>query len=238
MPDVLASPPSLDPDYGLSLTLGGGEVSPLEMTAAFAAFANGGEQIEPHFISRVETEAGDLLEDHSQPFRQRAMTPEHAFLITSILSDTEARRPAFGASARYLELPDRPAAAKTGTTDDFRDAWTVGYTPGLVTGVWVGNADNEPMNNASGAATASPIWQQFMRQAHAGRLVQRFQPPPGIVQQEICSDTGALPGPECSNRRAEYFKADQLPPPPAAPYHRTSERCLALGLSFIHVWLG
>ncbi len=200
-------------DYGLSLTLGGGEVSPLEMTAAFAAFANGGFRIEPRAILTVENEEGDLLYDGGQPARFAAMTPEHAYLITSILSDAEARRPAFGASARWLELPGRPAAAKTGTTNDWRDGWTVGYTPALAAGVWVGNADNTPMSqDGSGSVTAAPIWRQFMQQAHEGRPVQAFTRPPGVVEVEICGDTGALPRPDCSNRRTEVFEADQLPP--------------------------
>ncbi len=203
-------------DYGLSLTLGGGEVSPLEMTAAFAAFANGGFAVDPHAILTVQNEDGDLLFDGRQPARRPAIAPEHAYLITSILSDAEARRPAFGASARWLELPDRPAAAKTGTTDDWRDGWTVGYTPSLVAGVWVGNADNTPMSkDGSGAITAAPIWRQFMQLAHEGRPVQGFARPPGVIDVEICADTGAQPGPDCPNRRTEVFEADQ--PPPAAP---------------------
>jgi 1A family penicillin-binding protein len=204
------------PDYGLSLTLGGGEVSPLEMTAAFAAFANGGWRVEPHAILTVQNEDGDLLFDGRQPARWAAIAPEHAYLITSILSDAEARRPAFGAAARWLELPDRPVAAKTGTTDDWRDGWTVGYTPLLVAGVWVGNADNTPMSkDGSGAITAAPIWRQFMQQAHEGRPAQAFARPPGVIEVEICADTGAPAGPDCPNRRTEVFKAEQ--PPTAAP---------------------
>lgn len=202
------------PDYGLSLTLGGGEVSLLEMTSAFAAFANGGYRIEPHTILRVETDEGDLMEDNSAPAKTAAITPEHAFLITSILSDKRARRPAFGSASKSLELPGRPVAAKTGTTDDWRDGWTAGYTPQLVTGVWVGNADNAEMNKLSGVRTAAPIWQQFMREAHEGLPVQPFQRQSGVVEKEICSDTGLLASPECDNRRMEWFKADQLPPGP------------------------
>ncbi len=203
------------PDYGLSLTLGGGEVSPLELTAAFAAFANGGDRIEPHAILRVENEDGDLLTDASQPSRTRAMAPEHAYLITSILSDTQARRPAFGASARWLELPGREVAAKTGTTNDWRDGWTVGYTPSLAAGVWVGNANNTPLAvDGSGAVTAAPIWNHFMQAAHEGQPVQHFVRPPGVVEIEICADTGTPANPDCPSRRLEVFKADQPPTTP------------------------
>lgn len=102
------------------------------MAAAFAVFANGGERIAPRAILRVETDGGDLLEDNTNSSGPLVMSPAHAFLITSMLSDKDARRPAFGASSRLLELPDRPVAAKTGTTDDWRDGWTVGYTPQLI----------------------------------------------------------------------------------------------------------
>ncbi len=203
------------PDYGLALTLGGGEASPLEMTNAFVPFANGGQRVQPHFIISVETESGDLLEDNASPLAQPVITPEHAYLITSILSDTEARKPAFGRLRKRLELPDRPVAAKTGTTDDWRDGWTIGYTPQLVAGVWVGNADNSSMaEGLSGVSSAAPIWKAFMVAAHEPWPVQPFIPPPGVVQLEICADTGTLPTDDCQNRRLEYFKSDQLPPEP------------------------
>jgi len=202
-------------DYGLALALGSGEVSLLEMVNAFAAFDNGGLRLEPHIITRVETQDGDLLADYSHPYAAQAITPEHAFLITSILSDYQARKPAFGRAAQWLELPDRPVAAKTGTTNDWRDGWTIGYTPQLVTGVWVGNTDNLPMNKLSGVSTAAPIWKSFMLTAHKDLPVQEFEQPPGVVQLEICDDTGAFPTPDCEHLRLEYFKEDQPPPLPA-----------------------
>ena len=201
-------------DYGLALALGSGEISLLEMVSAYAVFDNGGMRRDPHIITRVETQDGDLLADNSHPYAVSAITPEHAFLITSILSDYQARQPAFGGAARWLELPDRPVAAKTGTTNDWRDGWTIGYTPQLVAGVWVGNTDNTPMNKLSGVSTAAPIWKAFMVRAHEALPVQSFAPPPGIVQLEICNDTGELAGLDCEHRRPEYFKSDQLPPPP------------------------
>ncbi len=200
-------------DYGLSLALGSGEVSLLEMVNAYAAFDNGGLRLEPHIITRVETQDGDLLADNSHPIAIPAITPEHAFLITSILSDYEARKPAFGATATYLELSDRPAAAKTGTTNDWRDGWTLGYTPQLAAGVWVGNADNTPMNKLSGVSTAAPIWKAFMEAAHKRQPIQFFLPPQGVVQMPVCNDTGTLASSNCQDSRLEYFKSDQLPPP-------------------------
>ena len=201
-------------DYGLALALGSGEISLLEMVNVYAAFANGGLRQEPHLITRVETQEGDLLADNTRPNPVRAITPEHAFLITSILSDYQARKPAFGRASRWLELPDRPVAAKTGTTNDWRDGWTIGYTPQIAAGVWVGNTDNAPMNGLSGVSTAAPIWKTFMTAAHENLPIANFTPPPGVVQLTICSDTGALATAECENRRQEYFKADQLPPAP------------------------
>ncbi len=201
-------------DYGLSLALGSGEVSLLEMTNAFAAFANGGQRLEPHLILRVETQDGDLLADYSQPYKVQVVEPAHAFLITSILSDQVARLPAFGRAAQWLELPDRPVAAKTGTTNDVRDGWTIGYTPQIVAGVWVGNTDNTPMKGVSGVSSAAPIWRGFMMRAHQGLPVQQFQRPPDVIQLEVCIDTGFLATPECPNKRLEYFKSDQPPPLP------------------------
>ena len=201
-------------DYGLALALGSGEISLLEMVSAYATFDNQGMHTDPHIITRVETQDGDLLADNTYPFAAPAIAPEHAFLITDILSDYQARKPAFGSSARWLELTDRPVAAKTGTTNDWRDGWTIGYTPQLVAGVWVGNTDNTPMKHVGGVGAAAPIWQTFMQMAHESLAVQSFVPPPGVVQLEICEETGMLVGPDCQHPQQRYFKEDQLPPVP------------------------
>jgi len=108
-------------------------------------------------------------------------------------------------------VPSIVPAAKTGTTDDFRDAWTIGYTPDLVAGVWVGNSDNSPMINLPGAAGAGPIWHNFMEAAHAGLPVRDFVRPPGIVEYEICADSGARPTEHCPRRKVEVFAEDQPP---------------------------
>ena len=197
------------PTYGLALTLGGGEVKLLEMTGAFAAFDNGGKRVEPSPILRIEDSRGNVLVDNSAPAGEQVISPQHAYLITSILADTQARCRAFHCPS-VLEL-SRPAAAKTGTTDDFRDAWTIGYTPDLVAGVWVGNSDNSPMINLPGAAGAGPIWHNFMEAAHAGLPVRDFVRPPGIVEYEICADSGARPTEHCPRRKVEVFAEDQPP---------------------------
>lgn len=201
-------------DYGLSLTLGGGEVRLLELAGAYAVFANGGARVPPTPVLRIEDSQGNVLLDHSQPSRQPVIRPEHAYLITSILSDARARCPAFGCP-NFLEL-SRPAAAKTGTTNDYRDAWTVGYTPDLVVGVWVGNSDNSEMDRVAGSMGAAPIWHDFMEAALAGRPVRDFVRPPGIVEMEICADSGTQPSPYCPRRKVELFASDQ---PPLGPEH-------------------
>lgn len=179
--------------FGLALTLGGGEVRLLELTGAYATFANGGRRIEPVTIKRITDHEGNLVyqwpaENNPGP---RVMAEQTAYLITDILRDNHARRSTFGANSP-LQLT-RPAAAKTGTTQDWRDNWTLGYTPDLVVGVWVGNADNEPMKNVSGVTGAAPIWHDLMEALHKGRPVRTFNPPAGFVEATVCSLNGLLP---------------------------------------------
>ncbi len=197
------------PSYGLALTLGGGEVKLLELTGAFGAFANQGFLMEPDPILRIEDSAGHVLVDHSAPNGQQVISPEHAYLITDILADDQARCDAFSCPS-VLEL-DRPAAAKTGTTDDYRDAWTIGYTPDIVTGVWVGNSDNTSMVDVPGAAGAGPIWHSFMEAVHADRPVRDFERPSGVVERRICADSGAQPTEYCPERQTEVFARGQPP---------------------------
>jgi penicillin-binding protein 1C len=199
-------------DYGLSLTLGGGEVTPLELTGAYAVLANGGLRIAPVAITRITTYSGDLVYEYQPPAGEQVLRPEHAFLMSSILSDNEARTPMFGANS-VLHLPF-PAAVKTGTTNDFKDNWTVGYTPDLAAGVWIGNPDNSAMVGTTGLSGAAPIWSEFMVNAVGqltGGVPTPFTAPPGIVQKLICAETGAEPGKYCTVTRAEFFAADQPP---------------------------
>ena len=177
--------------WGLALTLGGGEVRLLELTAAYAAFTNGGLHVEPTTILHVEDAECHTLYQHAPQSARRVLDERVAYLITDILSDDFARISAFGEGSP-LHLT-RPAAAKTGTTTDWRDNWIIGYTPQLVTGVWVGNADNEPMHNVSGITGAAPIWHDFMGEVLRGKPVLDFEQPPGLVRLEICADSGLLP---------------------------------------------
>jgi 1A family penicillin-binding protein len=188
---------------GLAVTLGGGEVRLLEETAAYAAFANGGYAAQPVAIRRVEDEVGNLLWSQGDGLGSRVLDERVAYLVTDVLSDDRARIPSFG-EASVLKLT-RPAAVKTGTSTDYRDNWTVGYTPELVAGVWAGNADNEPMRDVSGISGAAPIWHDFMELALKGQPAKSFRQPEGLVEVEICALSGLLPGPDCPHRVTELF---------------------------------
>jgi penicillin-binding protein 1C len=203
-------------DYGISLTLGGGDVSLLQMTGAFAVFANSGLRIPPVAITRIEDHSGQLIYEYTPPTGEQVVRPEHAFLITSILSDNTARTPAFGPNSQLL-LPF-PAAVKTGTSGDEepRDNWTLGYTPDLAVGVWVGNADYTPLKDTSGVTGAAPIWNQFMQfaiQTLVGGRPTSFVRPENIIERPICAVSGAEPSEWCPAHRIEFFAADQPPPP-------------------------
>lgn len=180
-------------NFGLALTLGGGEVRLLELTAAYGALANGGRKVEPVTITHITDHQGNLI--YSSPSNlnpgQLILDPRTAYLITSILSDNYARRSTFGAGSP-LNLT-RPAAAKTGTTQDWRDNWTVGYTPDFVVGVWAGNADNEPMRHISGVTGAAPIWHDLMEELHQTIPAHNFIQPAGLVEQTVCTENGLIP---------------------------------------------
>ncbi|HVM72481.1 MAG TPA: PBP1A family penicillin-binding protein [Anaerolineales bacterium] len=202
-------------DYGLSLTLGGGEVSLLEMTGGYAVIANNGIKIPPVAITKIVDFKGNVVYQYQPPAGQQVLRPEHTFLMSSILSDNQARVPTYGTNS-VLNLPFQ-AAVKTGTSNDSRDNWTLGYTPDLAVGVWVGNADYTPMINTTGVSGAGPIWAQFMKYAiqHlTGGNPTPFNMPGGIVQRTICTVSGTQPSQWCPSQRQEYFASDQLPLPP------------------------
>jgi penicillin-binding protein 1C len=201
-------------DYGLSLTLGGGEVTLLELTGAYATMANGGRQVPPVAITHIEDFQGNLVFEYQQPPGEQVIRPEHAYLVSSILSDAYARIAAFGTNP-VINLPFK-AAAKTGTTNDFRDNWTLGFTPDLAVGVWVGNADYTPMRDTSGLTGAAPIWADFMQEGIeilTGGNPSGFPRPAGIVERVICAVSGTEPSKYCPSQRSEYFAADQPPLP-------------------------
>jgi membrane carboxypeptidase/penicillin-binding protein PbpC len=162
--------------FGLSLVLGGGEVKPLEHAAAYAAFATEGVSYPTSAILTVKDANQQVLEQWQQPDGKRVMDEQVARLTSNVLSDNDARGAIFARTV--LILPDRPVAAKTGTTNNFHDAWTAGYTPNLVTVVWVGNNDNHEMKTgADGSVVAAPIWQGYMKRATKDLPVEKFTTP-------------------------------------------------------------
>lgn len=167
-----------DPDrYGLSLVLGGAEVKLLEHVTGYATLASEGKFHDPISILEVRDDQGVLFEQKPDKGKQ-VLDKDLTALITSVISDDNARAYAFGAGG-VLSLRDRPVAAKTGTTNDYRDGWTLGYTPSLAAGVWVGNNDNTPMRRGVGGSVgAGPIWNGFMRRALEGKSVESFPKPP------------------------------------------------------------
>jgi len=202
-------------DYGLSLTLGGGEVSLLEMTGGYAVIANGGLKVPPVAISKIVDFQGNVVFQYQPPAGEQVISPEHAFLMSSILSDNSARTPVFGPNS-IVNLPFQ-VAVKTGTSNDSRDNWTLGYTPDLAVGVWVGNADYTPMENTTGLTGAGPIWAEFMTFAISrltGGNPAPFVKPGGIEAHIICTVSGTQPSQWCPSQREEYFAAGQSPLPP------------------------
>ncbi len=199
--------------YGLSLTLGGGEVTMLNMTEAFGVFANSGYKIPLQPILKVTDSKGKVIEEYKPPkspiFGEKVLPDGVSYIISQILSDNGARTAAFGPNSD-LRVGNFPVAVKTGTTNDLRDNWTIGYTPSYVVAVWVGNNDNTPMAGiASGTTGASPIWHELMLKVLEGTEPQAFQRPDNIIGKNVCIDTGQ-PAPaegtegRCATR-FEYF---------------------------------
>ncbi len=174
-----------DPErYGLSLVLGGGEVKLVELTNAYGVFANEGKYNPVTSILKITDTNNNVLEEwkeeDSKKNQKEIFNPQIAYMISNVLSDNNARIPTFGASSP-LFFPDRPVAAKTGTTDEYRDGWTVGYTPSVVTGVWAGNNDNSEMAGESGVYVAAPIWNEYMHFVLDSTPVEEFKKPDGII---------------------------------------------------------
>ncbi len=212
--------------YGLNLVLGGGEVTLLDHTYAYSVLANSGVQagepvapqdrqtgfrnLDPVAILQVRDTAGAVLKKYEQPDVERIISTDAQFLLANIMSDDVARAPMFGANS-LLTLPDRKVAAKTGTTNGNKDNWTMGFTPQLAVGVWVGNTDNESMDRTTGASGAAPIWNAVMQRYHQGLPAQWYEQPPNIVARTVCLPSGLQPSPSCQQQRSELFIAGSEP---------------------------
>ena len=220
----------LDAPPVASMVLGTGDVTLLSLTAAYGVFANAGELTRPYLIRRVEDAAGTVLLDHS-PQSTRVVSEETSYLITRMLADVIDR--GTGWQARQAGFR-HPAAGKTGTTNEYRDAWFVGYTPELVAGAWVGfDRPRTIVPGGYASELAVPIWGAFMRDATAGSEGRGFDRPDDIVAVEVCEESGLLPGSACHRAQrvgdsgetvdnrviVEYFRRGSTPSE-ECPIHR------------------
>ncbi len=216
-------------NYGLALVLGSADVKLLELTNVYATFANKGYKNNPVSVLEIDDKTGNSIYKYNAD-PQKVLDERDVFGVTSILSDNSARQEEFG---DVLTI-SRPAAVKTGTTEDFKDAWTLGYTPSLAVGVWVGNNNNVPMDSIAGSLGAAPIWRALMEKFSLGTPVEKFGPPQGLMPMAICPNGGVaeatagakveyfLPGTEpnkkCGNLAPSAQPAASPPPlPPTGP---------------------
>ena len=199
--------------YGLALTLGGGEVTMLEMVTAYGVFANNGYRVDLHPVLRITDKTGKVIEEYTPPpspiFGKRVLPEGVAFLISHMLSDNNARMQAFGPNSE-LRIGNQPVSVKTGTTNDYRDNWTIGYTasPSYAIAVWVGNNDHTPMSGiVSGVTGAAPIWHDLMTHVLEGKKASPPKQPSNVITKGVCATSGLLPanGEGKCAMRTEYF---------------------------------
>jgi len=193
-------------DYNLTMAIGSVEVPLIKMTNAYAAFANQGAQYTNTDIIDVQDKFGKKIFTSSSDSKQ-VISKEGAYLISNILADNTTRSVIFGSS---LTVPGYTAAVKTGTTNDNRDAWAIGYTPSYVVGVWVGNNDNTIMQSG-GSDMAGPIWRNTLRKLMSGKPNAQFTMPSNIVQRAVCTSNGGLASSSGTGTYNEYFMAGALP---------------------------
>jgi membrane peptidoglycan carboxypeptidase len=203
--------------YGLTLVLGGGEVSLLEITNAYGVFANNGVYSKPQSILEIR-DANNVLLEKFTPTQTEVLPEEVTSLVSSVLSDNVARTPSYGANSG-LYFGDRPVAAKTGTTNDYKDVWVIGYTPSIVIGMWGGNNDNTPIDKKVAGFVLAPIWHKAMQAALQGKPLEYFpDPAPNTSSKPI------LRGQWCINGEVhsilKYVDRDSpLSGEPANPYN-------------------
>lgn len=198
--------------FGLSLVLGGGEVKLIEHVNAFSVFAQEGTYHPTAGILEVKDKDGNVLEKF-EPSEKKVLATQVARQISSVLSDNASRAYVFG-EKNYLTLSDRPVAAKTGTTNDYHDAWTIGYTPSLVAGVWVGNSDNKEMKRgADGSVLAAPIWNRFMAESLKDTPAESFSAPDPITTDKPVLNGSIIDGIKVKIDKVSGLLATDLTPP-------------------------
>ena len=207
--------PKLHPPY-LTMALGAGNVTPLQMAQAYTVFANGGYRVPPYFIERIEDNRGNVLAQ-AKPQKagegaERVIDPRNAFIMNSIMRDVVR----MGTAARAMRLGRSDLAGKTGTTNDFIDAWFCGFNPSLVAIAWIGFDQPQTLGrNETGGSAALPIWMGYMGPALKGVPEQPFSPPPGVVAVKVNAETGTR-AEEFESGVVDYFY-QEFPPPEAAP---------------------
>ncbi len=214
---------------GLSVALGGGEVKPLELVSAYSAFANGGKRVEPVAILKVTDGQGRVLEEWNPTTGsgRAVITPEEAFIISSILSDLKARDITFGVRS-LINVVGRTIAVKTGTTNDKRDNWTIGWTPSVVVGVWVGNNNNSPMREvASGVTGAAPIWRRVILAALKDKGDEPLKVPDGVVVMDVDKISGFRAHDGFEAKQEYFIKGTE--PTADDPVHKKVKVCKGEG---------
>ncbi|MCP4567498.1 MAG: PBP1A family penicillin-binding protein [FCB group bacterium] len=193
-----------------SLAIGTSEVRLIELASAYTVFPNGGIHISPRYISKIVDRYGNILEENIAVQKEEVLAEETAYIMVNMMQSVmEAGGTGYGARWRGFT---RPAGGKTGTSDDFRDNWYMGYTPQVTTGVWVGFDDNTSIGyNMTGSANALPIWTKIMLAAHQDLPVEEFVVPPGILTAEICAESSRLAGPYCPNVINEIYTGNTVP---------------------------
>lgn len=224
--------PDADKTFGLSVTLGGAEVKPLDMAQVYATFANNGLKIPLVAVTRIVDAEGNVVEDYKVPQGEQVIDARAAYMINNILSDAAAKLFTYGPNTPLMlhqrddpKAPLWPAASKTGTTDNYRDTWTDGYTPNLAIVVWVGNADGHSMHQTLSTLTAAKVWPASMKMSfdYFNMQPEDFPRPDGLVERQVCGDTRMRPGaPLCWNdlyfaESAPKATTVQAAPRPAAP---------------------
>ena len=199
-------------NYGLSLTLGGGEVMMTGMNVAFGVFANTGVKQELTPILSVTDRHDKVIDEYKYVPGDRVLSRETSYIISNILADDGARSMVFGRGS-MLNIKGHPeVSVKTGTTNDMRDNWTIGYTPDFVTTVWVGNNNNSKMGSVvSGTTGASPIWNKIMTYLLKDQMVKKAAMPASVVGMNVCNLTGQLIPEEGCESHYEYFKSEYVP---------------------------